>query len=48
MELIADAGHFAAFLQPEQFLRYLLTHVSQLADAPGGDRNNAVITAIDY
>jgi pimeloyl-ACP methyl ester carboxylesterase len=31
--LIADAGHFAAFLQPEQFLRQLLTDVRPLADA---------------
>jgi hypothetical protein len=31
MRLIADAGHFAAFLQPEQFLDQLLTLVRPLA-----------------
>jgi pimeloyl-ACP methyl ester carboxylesterase len=31
--LIADAGHFAAFLQPEAFLRELLMDVRPLADA---------------
>ena len=31
MELIADAGHFAAFLQPNQFLKQLLDHVRPLA-----------------
>jgi pimeloyl-ACP methyl ester carboxylesterase len=31
MELIADAGHFAAFLQPEQFLEKLLVCVRPLA-----------------
>ncbi len=34
MELISDAGHFAAFLQPEQFLDHLLNHVRPLAVAP--------------
>ncbi|KAA6462904.1 alpha/beta hydrolase [Acidobacteria bacterium AB60] len=29
--LIADAGHFAAFLQPDEFLRLLLSHVRPLA-----------------
>lgn len=31
METIADAGHFAAFLEPGQFLEKLLTHVRPLA-----------------
>lgn len=31
MELISDAGHFAMFLQPEQFLEKLLTCVRPLA-----------------
>jgi pimeloyl-ACP methyl ester carboxylesterase len=31
MVLISNAGHFAAFLQPEQFLDHLLTHVRPLA-----------------
>jgi pimeloyl-ACP methyl ester carboxylesterase len=31
MRLIADAGHFAAFLQPERFLDQLLTLVRPLA-----------------
>jgi pimeloyl-ACP methyl ester carboxylesterase len=31
MELISDAGHFAAFLQPEQFLEKLLVCVRPLA-----------------
>jgi pimeloyl-ACP methyl ester carboxylesterase len=31
MELITDAGHFAAFLQPNLFLEELLTHVRPLA-----------------
>ena len=31
MILISDAGHFAAFLQPDQFLDELLTHVRPLA-----------------
>jgi pimeloyl-ACP methyl ester carboxylesterase len=31
MTLIRDAGHFAAFTQPEQFLRELLTRVRPLA-----------------
>lgn len=30
-ELIAGAGHFAAFLQPEEFLRLMVTHVRPLA-----------------
>lgn len=30
--LIADAGHFAAFLQPERFLRQLLIDVQPLSD----------------
>jgi proline iminopeptidase len=34
MVLISDAGHFAAFLQPTQFLDDLLTHVRPLANAP--------------
>lgn len=32
MVLIADAGHFAAFMQPERFLRELLVDVRPLAD----------------
>lgn len=32
--LIADAGHFAAFLHPDQFLRQLLVDVRPLASAP--------------
>jgi len=38
--LIEDAGHFAAFLQPEQFLRQLLIDVRPLSDAP---RSTAVV-----
>jgi proline iminopeptidase len=34
MVLISDAGHFAAFLQPKQFLNDLLTDVRPLAKAP--------------
>jgi pimeloyl-ACP methyl ester carboxylesterase len=34
MILISDAGHFAAFLQPDQFLDRLLTHVRPLAESP--------------
>jgi pimeloyl-ACP methyl ester carboxylesterase len=34
MELISDAGHFAAFLQPAQFLGQLLAQVRPLADDP--------------
>jgi hypothetical protein len=33
MSLIANAGHFAAFLQPEQFLHQLLSLVRPLAEA---------------
>lgn len=33
MTLIANAGHFAAFLQPEQFLHQLLSLVRPFADA---------------
>jgi pimeloyl-ACP methyl ester carboxylesterase len=33
MSLIRDAGHFAAFLQPEQFLHQLLSLVRPLAEA---------------
>jgi pimeloyl-ACP methyl ester carboxylesterase len=33
MELIPDAGHFAMFLQPEQFLEKLLVYVLPLASA---------------
>jgi pimeloyl-ACP methyl ester carboxylesterase len=32
MVLIRDAGHFAAFMQPNQFLRELLVHVRPLAE----------------
>lgn len=35
MDMIAGAGHFAAFLQPGQFLDKLLTHVRPLAHMPG-------------
>lgn len=34
MTLIRDAGHFAAFTQPEQFLRELVTRVRPLAIPP--------------
>lgn len=34
MALIRDAGHFAAFLQPEEFLRELLVDVRPLAETP--------------
>lgn len=34
MELISDAGHFAAFQQPGQFLEKLLAHVRPLAGSP--------------
>ena len=40
MELILDAGHFAAFLEPEQFLEKLLTHVRPLADVPEMEVSN--------
>jgi pimeloyl-ACP methyl ester carboxylesterase len=33
MELVSSAGHFAAFLEPEQFLNKLLTYVRPLASA---------------
>ncbi len=33
MILVSDAGHFAAFLQPDKFLNLLLTHVRPLAEA---------------
>jgi hypothetical protein len=32
--LIKDAGHFAAFTQPEQFLTELLSRVRPLASVP--------------
>ncbi|MGA3050120.1 MAG: alpha/beta hydrolase [Terracidiphilus sp.] len=35
MALIRDAGHFAAFLQPEEFLRELLVDVRPLAEIRG-------------
>ena len=34
LALIKDAGHFAAFTQPEQFLTELLSRVRPLASAP--------------
>jgi pimeloyl-ACP methyl ester carboxylesterase len=34
LALIKDAGHFAAFTQPEQFLTELLSRVRPLAAAP--------------
>lgn len=34
MERISGAGHFAAFLQPDQFLNKLLIHVRPLAHVP--------------
>jgi pimeloyl-ACP methyl ester carboxylesterase len=34
MAVIRDAGHFAAFMQPEQFLNELLIRVRPLATAP--------------
>jgi proline iminopeptidase len=34
MALIPDAGHFAAFMQPDQFLRELLVDVRPLAERP--------------
>jgi pimeloyl-ACP methyl ester carboxylesterase len=34
MALIPDAGHFAAFMQPDQFLRELLVDVRPLAESP--------------
>jgi pimeloyl-ACP methyl ester carboxylesterase len=34
MALIPDAGHFAAFMQPDRFLRELLVDVRPLAEAP--------------
>jgi pimeloyl-ACP methyl ester carboxylesterase len=34
MALIQDAGHFAAFMQPDQFLRELLIDVRRLAEVP--------------
>ena len=37
MSLIKNAGHFAAFTQPEQFLSALLKHVLPLANAPDID-----------
>ena len=35
MELVSHAGHFAAFLEPEQFLQKLLDWVRPLASARG-------------
>jgi len=32
MEMIPNAGHFAAFLQPELFLKQLLAHVRPMAN----------------
>jgi pimeloyl-ACP methyl ester carboxylesterase len=37
MALIRNAGHFAAFTQPEQFLAALLKNVLPLASAPAFD-----------
>ncbi len=37
LEVISDAGHFAAFLQPAEFLEKLLTHVRPLAFAPSNE-----------
>lgn len=37
MVLISDAGHFAAFLQPGQFLEKLLLYASPLAATAAGD-----------
>jgi proline iminopeptidase len=37
MALIPDAGHFAAFLQPDEFLRELLVDVRALAEAIESD-----------
>lgn len=37
MDLISNAGHFAAFLEPEQFLQKLLVHVRPLASVPQSD-----------
>ena len=34
MALIPDAGHFAAFMQPDRFLRELLVDVRPLAETP--------------
>jgi hypothetical protein len=34
LALIKDAGHFAAFTQPERFLTELLSRVRPLASAP--------------
>jgi pimeloyl-ACP methyl ester carboxylesterase len=44
MILISDAGHFVAFVQPDQFLNALLTHVRPLAEAP---RAQPILTACD-
>jgi pimeloyl-ACP methyl ester carboxylesterase len=42
MRLIADAGHFAAFLQPEQFLDQLLTLVRPLARSASPERTTVL------
>ena len=34
MALIPDAGHFAAFMQPDRFLRELLVDVRPLSETP--------------
>jgi len=41
--LISDAGHFAAFLQPEQFLRQLLTDVRPLSQPSAAPFSHAAI-----
>jgi pimeloyl-ACP methyl ester carboxylesterase len=38
MALIPDAGHFAALLEPDEFLRELLVDVRPLADASESER----------
>lgn len=42
MELISNAGHFAAFLQPEQFLEKLMTYVRPLANVSEAEAANRV------
>ena len=42
LEMISDAGHFAAFLQPAQFLEKLLTYVRPLADASSREMSTAL------
>ena len=47
MALIPDAGHFAAFLQPDEFLRELLVDVRPLAELGEGERALLAVRGAD-